>query len=351
MKVPFEILIEIALELSGRDLRGFRLVSFRCACAGKYSLNQNGFTVINVSRYLDAFEDLMACKVISGNTKAITLAHGDWPMISSYREWKHYPLLLAARYHFKLSGRLRLLRRRKATRAFADYRAFIKEEQERESQTDIALLARILESLPKLEAITITSVQYWSGNLSRNIMFSNLQSSIWLFPYMLDWLQNPAHTLLSAFQARLPRNLQSLTFDGTLDLDELNIATYPGIKRLRIKLLRAASDPTIIQQFLSAFPDLTEVSINFLSWGHVSLICHWENLQSLYFGHFIASEHDLYALFERHQQTIRYFRISNANLTQGTWRSLFAKIGELKSPAVVTLNGGLYERGAAASLH
>jgi hypothetical protein len=348
MDIPGEILIAIASELSGQDLGKFRLANSQCARAGISFIARNGISILNTATCMKELIRLTECKAIADTIRELTFVHCEWPTCSR-SEWEIHPLLLG--------GNDRSLSGARREEAFNDYSRFITEEQGRRQHEDVETFFHALTLLPKLTAVTISHVQLFHWHPSYNLKYQILQERIWLCPYLIDSIEPALQTFLLAFGSEFS-NITSLTVQGAFNPAELHLnfemTHFPSIQKLHISSLVIIQNEEMVQQFLLAFPNLVDLSMSFHGWGpSVPIIIGdivWPQLKKLYLGDLWASEQEIFSTFSNHIQSLESFTLSKALLTQGSWRSLFTRLRELDSPALVTADGELYGRRRCDSI-
>jgi hypothetical protein len=351
MAIPMEIIVAIASNLGGDDLRSFRLVCKQYARAGLDVLARNGFTILNTSSCLRDFEkDILECNTVVNRIRELTFLHGHWP-VCSRREWEQHPLLLGGKAFLALELRadttFRTPNRRKLDNAFATYQKFIAGEQKRRPLDDIDAVRHMLRSLPKLEAVKISTVYDLIWHPARNFKFYKLQKSIWLFPYVLRQVEYPTQIFLSALGDRCS-SIERLAIKGRLDLGRLSIEKsirFTSIRRLDIRRLVTGEDRDAVNNFFLRFPNLVYLSIQFQGPRIPGMENqYWNQLKTLYLADFWASEQEFFALYQNHKSTLKSFCLNNPTLIQGSWKSLFTRIRRLNTTATITAEGELYGR-------
>ena len=344
-----EILHSVASYLDADDLRNFRLVSPECARAGASFIARNGLSVLNTSAGLREIRELLQYKSIAFNTRQLTICHGEWA-VCSRREWGVHPLLLAGQSRFQ--G----LQTRRASVAFAAYSAFMAEEKRRRPKCDVEAISEALSLLPNLRAVAISHVKSWVLHPSRNIKYRELQERVWLAPNIKPNVVSPAaHLFLRALRGGFS-NVTCLVIHGTFNPAELSRAVLqlPSIHTLHINSLQVQGGG-VTRKFLEAFPNLVDLSVTFQGWGQAipDIVgeLFWPHLRRLRLDELWASEEEIFSVFEHHQEGLDCFSLGNTTITQGSWRSLFSRMRNLKAQGQVIADGELFGRRSKDTLN
>jgi hypothetical protein len=119
---------------------------------------------------------------------------------------------------------------------------------------------------------------------------------------------------------------------------------YSYIRLLYVKKLYIINGKAA-ENFLLTFPNLVYASIYFAGWNTTGLCGNiWGQLQSLYLNRLLISEIELYTIFQRSKDTLRYCCLYDVALLIGSWDSLFSRIRILRLHAVVTAEGNSWNR-------
>lgn len=346
MDLPLEILTEIASNLSGADLKAFRVVCSPFADAGIAVLARGGISALDTSVCLGRLlRDLRTCEPLSRGTKSLTIYHGQWP-VCSRDEWETHPLLFGGNDRHRLRGTVDV----PGDGPFTDYSHFVSEEQERTLPDDVDKFSRLLSLLPTLRTMVISHMKTLTWHPSRSAKYRDLLEKIWMAPFADGCVTLAVDAFLLAL-GRKVATVRQLVIDGTLDPAELNISPavkYPMIYNLHIGTLRVHEKSGALAGFLSSFPNLVDLRVAFGGWessipdviGRLS----WSYLRALRLDDLWASEDTIFHLFQRHQSTLEEFSLGNATITQGSWKFLFTRIRGLRARAHVSVDGELYGR-------
>jgi hypothetical protein len=333
---PAEILLAIASNLRAKDFRNFRLVNKRIANTTLCLIPKNGLSVLNTVRSLQGLKQLLGYPAISNNVREVTLFHGEWP-ICSRREWETHPLLCGGNDRTNACG-IYPVDSTLANNAFAEYEAFITEEQSRRLADDVICLFEILKLLPNLRKFAITHIDCFACQPTTTAKYHSLQRRIWLTPYQ-DHDVAPAVRLFFLAAGKGFPNIKEFGIKGTLDPASLEIPqSAPEFSTLNISCYGLPGSEVTVQKFLQSFTNLNTLSISFHGWGPwpwpVGIgRLFWAHLSFLHLSGVWASEEEFYSLFERHKDNLQQFTLKNTALTQG-----------ISSSAQVLANGELYGR-------
>ena len=337
-----ELLETVAYFLNALELGNFRLTCRRFAEIGLFLIPRNGLSLLNTS---DAFDDLRAIlklPEIANHTKRLVLYDGEWPWCSKAL-WKTHPLL------FRGNSRFQSLDDSEVDEAFARYIKFITKEQSRRFDEDDDRLATILSILPNLQSIVISDMQFWVWHPSQYLQYSKLQQRIWIAPYQDRNVTSAVQRSLRAFQSF--GNITNLSITGSLDPADLDLESspviFPNIRRLSVSSIRVCFNEDYIVKFLQGFPDLTELSVGFEAWGSPSrrilALLFWPRLEKLRLDEMWSAEEEFFHAFEVHQQSLTELSVRNSRISQGSWKSLFTRIRDLRPSAEVIAEGYLHE--------
>jgi hypothetical protein len=307
---------------------------------------------LNTSEGLKEIRQLLQCKSIATTTRQLTISHGDWP-ICTRKEWEIHPLLFGGQSWFQV------LQTKRADDAFADYSAFIAEEQNRGHHRDVNAIREALSLLPNLRTVTISHMKSWALHPSRNTKYRLLQERIWLTPHIKYNRVAPAvQTFLLALRREFS-TVTCLTIHGTLNPAELYLCPaglrFPSFNKLCITSLQIQGNEDVIQKFLQAFPNLVDLLITFKGWEqsipNIVGELFWPHLKRLRFDELWASEEEIFSIFKHHQYILEQFSLGNTMITQGSWRSLFTRIRGLNTWAQVIADGELFGRTSRDTLN
>ncbi|KAF4626839.1 hypothetical protein G7Y89_g11319 [Cudoniella acicularis] len=354
MEVPTEILLDIASNLNAKDLLNFRLVNRRFARIGLEFVLQNGLSVMNTARDLRKCHQLLECPIIAKNVRQLSFFHAEWPPSCPQKEWEIHPLLFGGNDRLRVQN-LRI-NPRQTRQAFRNYLAFIKEEQERRYFDDVSRLSQIIRSLPNLRSAKVSHMQNFVWKPALNPRYRNLQSTIWVAPYLVNNISSAVEMLLLALAENLA--LKQLEIIGSLNPILLNLQyqfiPLQRIQKLLISSLLVKDNEDSIGEFLRAFPNLTELRIKFQGFGPTVRILgslRWPSLRILSLSGIWTSEHELFEVFKNHSSTLHFFNLGHSALTQGSWKFLFTRVRTLRSEAKVTAEGELYGRSSRETLN
>ncbi|KAH8585624.1 hypothetical protein B0O99DRAFT_748894 [Bisporella sp. PMI_857] len=347
MKVPLEILNEIASYLSSRDLANFRLASFRCAQAGRSVIPRNGISVLSTFDSLQQLREFVTYSTIPTFTRHIRFFYGEWPQCAR-KEWEMHPLLFGGNDRSKLYHPT-------ADEAFACYMDFMNKEKSRRIHSDVETIHYALSLLSNLRTVDICHIQVFARHPSNNRQYYNLQKKIWIAPFVDVNIAPAVQQFLLALGSGFC-NIQSLSIQGRFDPSylTLRLAEYSNIRKLHISSLILRQTDGVAIQFLQAFPLLVDLSletdIEDSVIPRILKTLYWPYLRTVFLGNIWASEEDLFQFFRRHNIKLKHFAIENAALTAGSWKGLFGQIRGLKPQTLLHIGGELYGRRSKDSL-
>ncbi|KAH6666362.1 hypothetical protein B0J14DRAFT_568447 [Halenospora varia] len=355
MQIPTELLIEIASNLIAQDLSNFRLISKRFASAGLGLIPSNGLSVMNIAGDLKDCRELVKCRSIAQNVRHLRLFHAEWPPACSKLEWERHPLLFGGNDRFNVGG-LDALEVEKSKSAFAAYTTFKREEETWRGADDVVCLFNILRSLPNLKSFEISHMQNCVWRPATNSRYHRLLKRIWVAPYLVNDISPAVEMSLLALGNGFP-NLQRFDVLGTLNPKVMGLrlpAQFGHIQRLSVNTFRLMDNEDSVRDFLSLFPNLTHLRLNFQGFApSVDLIgsLSWSSLRYLHLNGMWTSEYEYLEIFKQHQGSLQEFIIGNSALTQGSWKSLFTRIRSMRCPTLVTAEGELYGRSNRETLN
>jgi hypothetical protein len=194
---------------------------------------------------------------------------------------------------------------------------------------------------------------------STNIKYRKLQKEIWMSPNRQDNISR----LVEAFLLGLGRgflNIKTLEINGCFNAADVRITqttTFSGIQTLEVRSFQLLNSQEATRSFLLAFPNLLYLSIGFQGWGpsipDIIGELRWRKLRTLCLHDIWASEQDILGILEHHMSTLKEFSLHHAALTQGSWKSLFTRIRQLRfgtHHVQVTATGELYGRRSQDTL-
>lgn len=350
-----ELLMNIASNLDAQDLSSFRLVSQDFAAAGLALIPKNGLSIMNTHRDLNQCRKLLECNTIAQNVRHLRLFHAEWPQATSQEEWEQHPLLFGGRARFSGVGvsRSNLL---DARNAFTAYKAFWIEESSRRYSDDVVCLFRILESLPNLQSFEISHMQNCIWRPATNSRYQSLLKTIWVSPSLSNDVSQAVEMSLLALGNDFSK-LQRLTVLGTLNPMWRSISPlvkFPFITNLSVDTFRISENEASVRGFLSLFPNLTHLSLNFQGFApSIQLLgfLSWPLLQKLHINGMWTSEQEYLKIFKEHVTSLQQFIIGNSALTEGSWRSLFTLIRDSHSSVNVVARGELYGRSSRETIN
>lgn len=338
-----EILVTIASNLNARDLGNFRLVHSKFANAGTPLLPRNGISVLNTSACLKELQQLLQCHSIASSIRQLTFFYGEWP-VCTRQQWETHPLLFGGNDRLN-AAQPHAYNTSKADKAFADYLEFVTVEQSRRYCEDVNAIFEALRLLGNLQTVIISNMH--TLHRCHNLKYRNLRKRIWMTPRIKRGVAPMVQAFLLALSSGFP-NVNSLTINGAFRPADIylgsSVSQFPSIQKLQINFFRIVQNT--IQVFLQAFPNLLHLSMGFRGWGpsipDIIGGLFWPCLKTLCLHDMWASEQEFFSIFEHHQNTLEYFRLSNPALTQGSWRSLFTRIRNLHAQGHVTADGELF---------
>lgn len=347
MNVPAEILTDIASRFKVPDLKNFRLVNRTCASAGLSFIPQNGLSVIDASECMENFTQLLRCETIANNTKKMTILYGKWPICFTQNHWARHPLLFRGNDRSNAT-KVHSIQSDAADVAFNSYWAFMKREWSRRYYEEVADIFDLLSHLPNLEEVEISSLEACAWTPSLKPQYCALQKRICMSPKIGYDVTPGLEKFLLAFSDFF-RNIKKLTITGILNSATLNVPLinygFYGIQTLQISSFGDRQDEEITRQFLSAFPNLVELSLDFQGWESslVNIIgeLYWEKLSVLRLGDAWVSEEEIFKIVYNHREKLTQLTINCATLTSGSWDALLRRIQILNSKATIILGGSL----------
>jgi hypothetical protein len=353
MNIPAELLLIIASKLKAEDLGRFRLINQHCASIGTSLLLSlfalNGITLLNTATELESIRHLLKNRTIAHSIRKLTISYGNWPACTR-KEWERHPLLFGGQARFQS------LRSSSANKAFEDYSKFLVKERGRSYQEDLDTIFEVLNSLSNLRTITITQMQGWPC-ASRSMKYRNLQQQVWMTPYTNDQVSLATNTFLLTFSHIFPK-ISSFKIYGTFDTKELynfrGEFKFFNIRELSIISLQVHENEETLRRLLQAFPNLIDLSVKFKGWDqaipNVTRGLLFSSLKVINLDNLWASEEQIFTLFRDHQFILEIFSLGNTTIIQGSWRSLFTRIRDLKARVQININGELYGRTSKDTL-
>jgi hypothetical protein len=345
--LPVELLPLIASNLNSCDLGNFRRVCTKLAAASASLVARNGISVLNTSDSLKELENFLQTE-IAYSARVLTVYHGEW-QVCSRREWEIHPLLHGGNdrsHHAYVQDHYA----QKADAAFHAYVTFIRKEMNRRYGDDIEMIYHSLGILRNLHTINISNFQTWHP--THNSKYHKLLKKIWLIPHGQADISCVVGEFLLGF-GRGFENIKNLGINGVFDATDVHLTPemkFPYFERLYVGSFQVLKSQDNIRLFLQAFPNLLHLSIGFQGWGPSipDVIGHlfWPRLKTLCLKEIWASEEDLLSIFTRHRATLEAFSLHHGALTQGSWRSLFARIRSMNTKIEVTAKGELYGRSS-----
>lgn len=357
MYLPQEILIQIAWLLNAKDLAAFRLVNRQHCEAGFSALAKNGISLLDTVTDMLELTSIVRTTRLSRHVRQLKLFHGDWPLCSR-DEWETHPLLFGGNDRSHLS-KIDLILSREAHHAFRRYERFMQREMSRRFEDDIFALNQVLNDLPLLSSFAINHIQSCVWRNTTLNRYDRLQRSIWLAPNLTSDVSAAVETFLLA----LPNDhtLSKFTIGGLFNpsLIGLNygILVFDKIRHLEIANLRVNNDETAMVDFLSAFPNLSTLSLQILGYGPTTRFLgrvSWKSLKMLDVGGFWSSEADLSHFLSAHAGTLNILTLTDIALIEGSWRSFFTRtralLQEQKECIQINIEGELYGRNCRETL-
>jgi len=351
-KVPIELLNNIALYLSRSDFCNFRLVHRTLAATTLHQIPRNGISLLNTAYDLERLQSIIMCPEIAINVRQFRFLYSEWPLGYSRKEWETHPLLFAGNNRGQTNFVV------DADEAFEAYVAFEAKERNRIHTDDVATLKLVLKGLPNLKSIEICHINSYVWKQTSNFRYNDLLKRIWISPYLDDELSPGLAILLSALQNDFP-NIRKLEIKGSLNPDFMvsnffkPSNSFTQIRVLNVESLRVILNESTIIKFLNAFPDISEASLRFqgpcLSINIIGYL-KFPSIKSLQLCGVWTSEQEIFQTFEHHHRTLESFALKSSALTDGSWRSLFTRIRDLRSNSKVTGEGELYGRTSKETL-
>lgn len=335
--LPLELLGAIALELPIADVRRFRLLSRRYACAGFPALVRK-LSFLNTLDTADALQTLSRSPYGSlGAARHLTIYEGSWPEAASQEDWAGHFLFLSSRVRNPLATRL----------AYHRYEQFLRREASRTFETDVNLFHAILAYLPSLTELTLSHIHSWRARYLNHARFRNLTNSIWVIPSFESFVAKAMSRLLPVLGTC--SRLQRLNVDGLLDPRDLapGCYRYKTIRHLCLNAVLAGEGfESSISSFLDAFPGLTTLTIRTFPHGPVHhqrlplQQMRWSNLQFCDIVGAWVTEDELFGFTERHP--LERLTLKQVTLTSGSWKSFFGQARERKSRPKIVCQGILH---------
>ncbi|KAF2181712.1 hypothetical protein K469DRAFT_588342 [Zopfia rhizophila CBS 207.26] len=164
--------------------------------------------------------------------------------------------------------------------------------------------------------------------------------------------------LLSRMQLKLlnifPRNyrVQYGISIQALDMPEYLLKKLGHVQEIRL-LLNAQDQsfgysqswwPSLPARFLGFMPSLVKLNLAFDNWDETERIMerlrtvHWKQLEAMKFQGIQCTKDDLYQLFTNHRSTLRYVKLSNSHLLDGTWLDVLKSMDQLTRLFKLKLN-------------
>lgn len=340
--VPLEIAGLIASYLDVSSLKKLRLVCRAFSTVAWWFLARNLFT-LNTLDCLQDVDQFLRSLANPRVVKSLTIYHCRWPVCTA-TEWIVHPLL-----GFELQPHA--LADIQADTAYQAYSRFIRGEESRTLDLDLAWFRDIIQRLPMLSHITIDRVP--SGRQSQaGEKFTALWNRIWLTPFRRDLVTKTIQPLLILLPF-FPR-IRELQILGTVDPMALKIDhALEHIRRLRItsflltRYETAASASNCSKQalkFLSQFPNLETLELRFSSRSrYVSPLdqAAWPRLRHLTLSQMYVSEECLLNVI-LHNPNITSLQFDDITMDGGEWASFFSHLRLAGRHVSVRLEGRLY---------
>jgi len=324
--IPQELLILVADFLpTTADVCNFRLSCRLFAMTGFPVLFQN-VAILDTTEHISRFLSTLCnapCKSLSA-TRHLTLQHGTWPIIWSYKTW--------------LQHCLRVRRGHKSDElAFSHYMQFIIQEHHRNSLGNMHL-EQLLQALPRLKSITLSHVNKWSWKPFNSLHYSELISRICTLPCWENVVIQPLSGILTLLDA-FPQ-IRQLSVHGSLTAAP-GTKQYPSILHLEVKsILGHCKNSDEIETFFSSFPNLTTVLISMETGGRLDEMTirlnrlYWPNLHTCTLVNMLIEEDDLVSFIHRHS-SLRSISLDRITLTSGSWDSFSCRYKRLRSSLYV----------------
>lgn len=330
-RLPAEILISIAKELTLRDLKSLRLTNTTLANVG-HSILASHLSILNVSRCLDDFESYVRRSGPSPFTIQLTIYHGRWPDCTR-QEWELHPLQQSEMHpRFLLENQKS---RRALDMAYEEYRTFIGEEASRDPIREVERFKKILSCFPNLRTLTIAHLKTWRGRIRAHPSFLGIKKAIWICPVVND----PVDSLTERLLDLLPRdgNLRNIVVEGRLTPGLSAIqSVLENIRSLKLNAVEigAPKAKNILALLKHHFPNLEELSIG-LTAGSImksplSLERQlWPALRTLSIRNVWVTEQALVRIVEVHHLLTSIY-LTDIKLDQGTWQSFLSRVKGLQ---------------------